>query len=135
MMENESGGRCNCNNKIFELDKILAEIEKLDAQSYQLATAGVETIETGVDISAIPQSNKKKDTNYLDLWQEHNTDTESRGNKRLVSAHELCTEKIPECESEFKMLYLSYSQQIKSDCVAYENAIVQKKKKNSQVKN
>ena len=40
MIENEVGGRCNCDNKIFELDKILAEIEEIDLQSYRLATTG-----------------------------------------------------------------------------------------------
>lgn len=47
MLENNSGGRCVCSDKNAELDAILAEIEKLDAQSYQMATFGVEKIEMG----------------------------------------------------------------------------------------
>ncbi|MBQ8255694.1 MAG: hypothetical protein IJY99_01880 [Alphaproteobacteria bacterium] len=131
MIENEVGGRCNCNNKIFEIDKILAEIEEMDLQSFQLATTGVETIETGVDISAITAKPKKKDKTHLDLWKS-DTDGKGRGSSRFVSAHEVCVEKIPECESEIKMLGLAYSQQIKSDCVAYENSVNQKKKEAKQ---
>ncbi len=47
MIENETGGRCTCSDKNAEFDAILAEIEKLDQQSYQMATFGVEKIEMG----------------------------------------------------------------------------------------
>ncbi len=47
MIDNESGGRCTCSDKNAEFDAILAEIEKLDQQSYQMATFGVEKIEMG----------------------------------------------------------------------------------------
>ena len=36
MLDNTSGGRCICSNRNAELDEILAEIEKLDQQSYQI---------------------------------------------------------------------------------------------------
>ncbi len=49
MMENVNGGRCLCSNRNAELDAVLAEIEKLDQQSYQMATVGVEKIEMGTD--------------------------------------------------------------------------------------
>lgn len=52
MMDNASGGRCLCSNKNAEYDAILAEIEKLDQQSYQMATFGVERIEMGTDADA-----------------------------------------------------------------------------------
>ena len=52
MMDNTSGGRCICSNRNAELDDILAEIEKLDQQSYQMATYGVEKIEMGTDADA-----------------------------------------------------------------------------------
>ena len=48
MLENDSGGRCACSDRNAELDAILAEIEKLDQQSYQMATFGVEKIEMGM---------------------------------------------------------------------------------------
>lgn len=52
MLDNDTGGRCICSNRNAELDDILAEIEKLDQQSYQMATAGVERIEMGADADA-----------------------------------------------------------------------------------
>ncbi len=53
MLDNETGGRCICSDKNAEFDSILAEIEKLDQQSYQMATTGVERIEMGADADAV----------------------------------------------------------------------------------
>ncbi|MCL1892398.1 MAG: hypothetical protein FWF97_03895 [Alphaproteobacteria bacterium] len=47
MLDNDSGGRCLCSDQKAELDVVLAEIEKLDRQSYDMATRGVEKIELG----------------------------------------------------------------------------------------
>ncbi|MDE5615236.1 MAG: hypothetical protein K2I81_00170 [Alphaproteobacteria bacterium] len=49
MIENASGGRCICSDRNKELNSVLEEIEKLDQQSYQMATVGVEKIEMGSD--------------------------------------------------------------------------------------
>lgn len=85
MIDNASGGRCICSDRNKELDSVLAEIEKLDQQSYQMATVGVERIEMGNDAdqaianaNAVAQSvinnqnNDKKTTTRrqldLSLW-------------------------------------------------------------------
>ena len=47
MLDNDNGGRCICSDRSAELDSILAQIEELDQQSYQMATYGVERIEMG----------------------------------------------------------------------------------------
>ena len=52
MIDNDNGGRCVCSNRSLELDAVLAEIEKLDEQSYQMATLGVEKLEMGADADA-----------------------------------------------------------------------------------
>ncbi len=52
MIENETGGRCMCSDKNATFDLILSEIEKLDSQSYAMATSGVERIEMGDDAEA-----------------------------------------------------------------------------------
>ena len=52
MLDNASGGRCICSNKNSELNAVLAEIEKLDEQSYKMATLGVEKLEMGADADA-----------------------------------------------------------------------------------
>ena len=53
MLDNASGGRCICSDKNAEYDAILEEIQKLDEQSYQLATVGVERIEMGDAVDAV----------------------------------------------------------------------------------
>ena len=47
MLDNASGGRCQCNDRIAELDKVLEDILKLDEQTYVMATEGVERIQMG----------------------------------------------------------------------------------------
>lgn len=47
MLDNASGGRCQCSNKITEYDAVLEDILKLDEQSYVMATEGVERIKMG----------------------------------------------------------------------------------------
>ena len=134
MVDNETGGRCICNNKIFDLDKILAEIEQQDLQSYKLATIGVETIESGVDIAAITRRSKA-DSNLTNLRNAQAQDTTAeteRGARLMVTAHEFCVAQIPGCESEIQMLQLMYGQQTKSDCAAYENALKQQKQQSRQ---
>ena len=53
MLDNANGGRCICSDKNAEYDAILAEIQQLDEQSYQLATVGVERIEMGDAMDAV----------------------------------------------------------------------------------
>lgn len=47
MLDNASGGRCQCSDRIVELDKALEDILKLDEQTYLMATEGVERIQMG----------------------------------------------------------------------------------------
>ena len=47
MLDNASGGRCQCNDAITELDAVLEDILKLDEQTYIMATEGVERIKMG----------------------------------------------------------------------------------------
>ena len=47
MIDNDSGGRCQCSNKIKELDAKFSEIRKKDYQSKRLATFGTEIVEMG----------------------------------------------------------------------------------------
>ncbi len=132
--ENISGGRCQCSAQNAELAKQLAEIEELDAQSYKLATVGVETIETGVNIAAIQNATKRGRTSIdLSQWNQDATsttsDTDDTKEKTGVAlqneAAEICLKQMPECATSATMLRTLYAQQIKSDCTAYQNAIKQ----------
>ncbi len=53
MLENQTGGRCMCSDKNAEFDSILEQIEKLDRQTYQMATVGVERIEMGASADSV----------------------------------------------------------------------------------
>lgn len=47
MLDNASGGRCQCSDRVVELDQVLDDILKLDEQTYIMATEGVERIQMG----------------------------------------------------------------------------------------
>ena len=139
MLDNTSGGRCICSNRVNELNNILLEIEDLDLKSYQMATAGVQSIEAGVDVNLLIGSTDATSTqNSLAAWSPpENEDTQTEisgladlidgqsGDGLFVAANNICAEYIPECKSQLSMLRLMYQQQIRSDCTAYENALKQ----------
>lgn len=155
MLDNTTGGRCICSDKNAELNKILAEIEKLDQQSYNMATVGVERIEMGENADAVMKransvansiknsdaetNTTKRKTLDLSAWNtdfdEDDTDLfaekesiESKEGDALYSASiSLCKAQIPECAADMSMLTLMYAQKIKSDCNAYENTLKQQK--------
>lgn len=159
MLDNDSGGRCICSDRNAELDSVLAEIEKLDQQSYQMATTGVERIEMGdaadaaiANATAVADSilnaDEEKNNRTLDLslWNVsfddedifgdalsfENTIEGKEGDALYSAVNEVCIAQIPECASELSMLQLMYSQQIKSDCSAYENSLKQQKNASAQ---
>ena len=47
MLENVTGGRCKCNDKNSEYDNMLAEIMKMDQQSYIMQTEGASLLRMG----------------------------------------------------------------------------------------
>lgn len=53
MLDNASGGRCQCSDRITELDQVLEDILKLDDQTYLMATEGVERIQMGEAADAV----------------------------------------------------------------------------------
>lgn len=65
MMDNGSGGRCQCNDRITELDTILDEIMKLDEKSMNLATQGVEKVQMGELASQIDARAKSLEKEFL----------------------------------------------------------------------
>ena len=53
MLDNASGGRCQCSDRNKELDVVLEEIMKLDRQTLAMATEGVERIQMGENADEI----------------------------------------------------------------------------------
>ena len=162
MLDNDSGGRCICSDKNAEYDDILAQIEALDLQSYQMATYGVERIEMGeaadvaiANANAVAQSimddtSKEKEKKSLDLtsWLSpvdfssedvfadtgmlQNPIEGKEGDALYQASNQICVQQMPECASELSMLQLMYAQQIRSDCTAYENSLKQQKNASAQ---
>jgi len=164
MLDNASGGRCICSDRNKDLDDILAEIERLDQQSYQMATFGVEQIEMGdsadqviAKANAVANSMQVQETSkstkssrsLLDLsqWDTANDfdDNEifdvsgigseidgKEGDALHAAAASICSAQIPECNAELSMLKMMYTQQVKSDCTAYENSLKQQKNSSAQ---
>ena len=123
MQDNMSGGRCQCSNKVFALDKRLAQLDEIDLQTQLLSAGAITALETDAN---------KKSTVDLSLWTKNESDDDDiettnapgdLGDALLMSATELCMTRIPECEKNANMIQLLYTQQIKSDCIAYENSI------------
>ena len=54
------------------------------------------------------------------------------GDALYSASHDICAAQIPECEAEMDMLQLMYSQQIRSDCTAYENSLKQQRNASAQ---
>ena len=161
MLDNDSGGRCICSNRNAELDEVLAQIEQLDQQSYQMATYGVERIEMGdsadtviANANAVAQSILAEDEDeqrqsLVSMWSNPsylyddaddifadsglaNPIEGKTGDALLAAANDICVAQIPECSSEMSMLQLMYSQQVRSDCTAYENSLKQQKNASQQ---
>ena len=85
MLDNISGGRCQCSDRHAELEQVLADIMKLDQRSYLMATEGVERLQMGQNVDEIMsrvksvadqvsaeeismESKKKKRTLDLSSW-------------------------------------------------------------------
>ena len=142
MLDATNGGRCVCSNKNATFDSILAEIEELDLKTYQMATAGVDSLEKGYDINAVfakPESGVD-----LTAWDKNTTEEESpratsalplddkTGDALFKSAHQICAAAIPECSANMQFIQLLYSQQINNDCAAYENSLKQRRNESAQ---
>lgn len=157
MLDNANGGRCLCSNRNAELDKVLEEIQKLDEQSYAMATEGVERINMGADADAVDAmvnkiankesavEKKKARSLNLDLWNSSSAFDDDdnvfssaedianlKGDELHAAVADMCVNQIPECSKSLSMLKMMYAQQIKSDCTAYENSL--KKQRNESAK-
>ena len=87
MLDNVSGGRCQCNDRIVQLNQVLDDIMKLDNQTYLMSTEGVERIQMGeaeeqimartksmADTVTANKSDNKKKARTLDLSALTNND-------------------------------------------------------------
>ena len=141
MLDNTNGGRCICSDRNAEFDDILAEIQELDSQSYEMATVGVDSIENDYDVTAVYETvDSKKSSIDLGLWDsgQNNDDADEfslaavslidkSGDELYAASDKICAATIPECADQMNFLRLMYTQQINNDCVAYENSLKQQR--------
>ncbi len=119
VIDNESGGRCQCSNKIKDLNAEFAKLRKKDSQTSALATFGKDIVEMGeYEDELLGIGSDAEDGEEMDFIS-----SGSVGDKLRATMHDLCMEKLPECKSQLKLITNMYSQKIKSDCAAFENAL------------
>ena len=134
MDDNVSGGRCLCNNKIFELEKIASSITDINLQSVTLENFG----ETALSDTPVTVKNKKSGLD-LSMWDsdvsefDDEDDSESdaddlvRGGALMAQSARVCGDRFPECANEISVLTAMYDASTRSDCAAYENALKKQK--------
>lgn len=134
MDDNVSGGRCLCNNKIFELEKIASSITDINLQSVTLENFG----ETALSDTPVTVKNKKSGLD-LSMWDsdvsefDDEDDSESdaddlvRGGALMAQSARLCGDRFPECANDISVLTAMYDASTRSDCAAYENALKKQK--------
>lgn len=119
MIDNESGGRCQCSNKFKELNEILNQIKKKDLQNQKVLSAAEQVIDEQKYGASVIRDDMYADDEDIDEVKLSG----SIGDKLRSEMHAICIEKIPECKSQFSLVTNLYSQKIKSDCAAFENAL------------
>ncbi|MCL2017711.1 MAG: hypothetical protein FWG80_02995 [Alphaproteobacteria bacterium] len=160
MTDNDHGGRCICSNRKSELDKILAEIEKLDAQSLKMATERVEMIEMGASAEFVMEQQRlaeaatqteetntrsnrgRSSTVNTALWNINAFGEEDEiapdplagkvGDDLHTTVRGICTQQISGCEKDIRMLQTMYSAEITNNCRAYENALKARQQQSTQ---
>ncbi len=155
IVDNVSGGRCQCSNKHIDLSKQLNDLIAREEQAATMAQYGsdfVKIANVADDIKQITESATKKKEPVSDpqkkslsradwdaMFAQNNDDDEDEeefvdyddisnkhGDALYIAADEMCFEQTPaKCKSNGDMLKMMYVQKIRSDCSAFENSIKQ----------
>nr|MBQ0091490.1 hypothetical protein [Candidatus Enterousia merdequi] len=124
IIDNDSGGRCQCSNQIKDLNIQLKQIEKDVKASMDLATDTVDKIKSGDAVNEMfAQSGIEDDEDDDDDDDGLEVTEDSIGDKLRSEMHQICAEKLPECKSQLTLIKNIYAQKVKSDCAAFENAL------------
>lgn len=140
VMDNVSGGRCMCSDKYAALEQRAAEIAKADRDSLRMATLGVEQVRSRqpLNVKEAEPATKTGRGVDLSLWnaaEDMDVDGDEAsptGAGLLSMAHEICVERVPECASKITLMSAMYSQSVRSDCTAWENALKKQQSESTQ---
>lgn len=120
MIDNASGGRCQCSNQIKDLNEQLKQIEKDFKTSVDLQNDTLDRINAG-DMVNEAMSNFDNDDDEDD--EDLDVSVGSIGDKLRLEMHDICAKKLPECKSQLTLIKNMYVQKVKSDCAGFENAL------------
>ena len=79
MLDNAAGGRCQCSDRVVELNAVLDEIMRIDEQSTRIATEGVEKVQMGEFADQINNRAKSIESEFDGLSKTTSTRTLSIG--------------------------------------------------------
>ena len=154
IVDNVSGGRCQCSNKHADLSKKLNELLDKDEQAANISEYGADIIKMGKATDTVlsdaknamqkksdKQDSKKTlsradwDAMFMISDDDEDEDEEfvdaddisnKHGDALYIAADEMCMEQTPsKCKASSEMLQMMYAQKIKSDCLAFENSLKQ----------
>ena len=130
IIDNDSGGRCQCSNQFKELNNRFNKIRAKDYASEKLAKFGKEIIEMGDMADEL--LDKTDDAGVSD--GQLVVPTGEYGESLRLNMHKLCIEQLSECKSQETLIKNLYSQKIKSDCAAFENSINEQNQKSKELR-
>ncbi|MCQ2562130.1 MAG: hypothetical protein MJ158_00720 [Alphaproteobacteria bacterium] len=122
MLDNDSGGRCQCSDKIKDLKDTENKLKKKDIQSQKMMTDALDIVENGDEVEDL-MDDVDIDSDSSDY--DFDVASDSVGEALRQEMHDICMEKIPECKAQVSLLKNLYLQKIKSDCAGFENALKQ----------
>lgn len=127
MSDIENGGRCACSNDSIKLDKEYKEtVAAVDAELGKLSS-----IETEIEYGGEVSGQKGGENDEDDEAECENDDIVCKiGAAKYNAAVKMCEKDVSaECKSSFSFTKLQYTQNIRSDCSAYQAAIKNIKEK------
>ena len=130
MLSNDSGGRCSCSEAIVDLDRqynammnaFNAELERINATMDQI------TMGDSFQIQSTPRA-----TELVMECQGEDDLTCHIGAARYNAVDAFCTAQVtPECQASHDFIRMQYSQNIRTDCAAYQRAIESQRSQGAQ---
>lgn len=121
IVDNDSGGRCQCSNQIKDLNIKLNQIKKDFEKSSELSGNVIDKIKSPDAVNELFAQSGFEDDEESD--DDADFSSNEIGDKLRVTMHDICIKQIPECQSQLNLIKNMYVQKIKSDCAAFENAL------------
>ena len=144
MIPNTSGGRCRCDDSVFDLDNMIIKLQQFDKKTELVKQHGLDRLKIGKSIDEVysiadeteEKVVKDQQKNTVDFLEQLSEATDKKteamgsglvtqqGKDLYVYANGLCVEQLPDnCMDYVFMLQTLYTKQIDEDCTGYENSL------------